>query len=189
VSRGDLREEDGGGQSEAAELLLAALRDHGLTQRQVADELGVSPRTLRRLLAGTTPGTKYLAPLRELNATGRRAPTQADAADQVDISTVRLPAGRSLTTVSTPRPDGPGRDAAGRALLQVVQDAKAAGQRVRFTITYGNGTQVLIGGKAGYDPAAVERAIAGTAAGAQAWLDAQLDGGAEPGAVGERSGT
>lgn len=186
MTRADLCEEDGGGHGEAAELLQAALRDHGLTQRQVADELGVSPRTLRRVLTGVTPGARYVAALRELSARG--GPSRVTETGAVDVSTVRLPAGRSLTTVSIPRPDGPSRDAAGRALMQLVQEAKAAGQRLRFTITYGNGTQILLGGNAGYDPAAVERAIAGTAAGAQAWLDAQAKAG-EPAEAGERSGT
>lgn len=196
------------GDSEAAELLRAVLRDYGLTQGEVAKQLGgISTRMLRHVLSGAKPGNAYLPALRELNARGRvthpperrknkagrpvpvrakrgapqksvppPAPRPRAERGKFGVTVVHLPEGRALTTVTAPKTEGAGREQGRRAVLNEVEEARAARQRVRFTLVYGNGTEIQLGGTAGYDPARASRAIIGEGADSYGWLDAQAIG-------------
>lgn len=84
------------------------------------------------------------------------------------------PGGREHHTVTAPR-RGPNRERARRAILALLRRAEQTRQRVGFTVTFTDGTRLVLGAKGGYNPARVLLGCEIEAQDPYAWLATQFE--------------
>jgi hypothetical protein len=162
-----------GGQT--AQALVAALRDGGMTQAQIARATGVSARMLRFVQAGQKPGTSYLPALQQLATQGRvttpppvrkqrvRAPggvtvpaaprpvKPAPARGRYGRQTTHVAGGKgTVDEITAPASNGKGRDQARADVLDIMKRAAQGRRRVAFVVEDANGVRVTLGSKGGY---------------------------------------
>lgn len=88
--------------------LVQTLRGRGVSNAEIAAELNVSPRMVRKVLNGESPGRNYAATLQELATTGR-ATTRPERRRRADGALVPVRTKRGAPTKSAPPPDTGGR--------------------------------------------------------------------------------
>jgi hypothetical protein len=82
----------------------------------------------------------------------------------------------NLYSIAVPKTEGPGRESGRQFLMDKLDEAQAADQRVRFQLSYADGRIVPIGSKRGYNSSdALNRSIA-EGDDPLAWLEAEADG-------------
>lgn len=187
--------------SESGALIAAARETYGLTQRQLANIFGVSDRMVRAVLSGEKPGLNLLDAARQLATTGtvtavpvRRVQRVREAGGRVSARPVLSgrgtqpelrysleSGGRAQTAVRAPA-RGLGREVARAAILRDLR-ARRGGkkgrpgvQRVSFRLRLKDGTEINLGSKGGYDPAAVARMMHDDAEDPFFWLFHQAAG-------------
>lgn len=190
----------GGAVSAVGRELAGVMKARGMTQRQVANMLGVSDRMVRKVLSGERPGEQYAGAVRSLaegrpvtpperraqrvRTGGKGAPTVP--AEQAARGGKGAPAarytaeagGRAQTAIEAPT-RGVGRESARELISRDLAAHRGGarprgGQRVRFRVTDRRGRTYTLGGKGGYDPKAALSRINGEGGDAFAWLHEQL---------------
>lgn len=192
--------------SESGRLLGEAAERFGLSQAQLGNVLGVSDRMVRAVLSGAKPGANLLDAARQLATTGRvttpperrsqrvRAPgggTIPKAEAKGSQARYTFEAGnRARTAVRAPS-RGLGRERARAAILRDLETHRGGKkgregvQRVSFTLTLKDGSQITLGSKGGYDPRVVARRMRDDADDPFRWL---FDEAASTGTYGDEIG-
>lgn len=83
---------------------------------------------------------------------GQNRPSSQPRRHTYSLTSQAGPDGRERHTVTMPR-RGPNRELARETIMKLLGRSQALHQRVSFVVTYLDGSQYLLGGKGGYDPA------------------------------------